>query len=288
MYRGLLTSRQASRLVAAAVAATLLSASALAEQTPSTQTLLTLATGYVRTFVDKFSNMRAEEHYVQDWKTQAGIPLMRREWMAEFLLTQIGDSSNWQVYRDVFEVNGVPVRDRQDRLEKLLFQPMAEVADQAAAISAESARYNIGNLQRTVNQPLFVLIFLQPDQQRRFSYSIDRADRSAGENVWILGYKETARPTLIRGTSNKDLPAQGRIWIDSSNGRIVRTELRLEDKNQSAQITTSFRNEERFGIDVPFQMDEQYSVKGNGGKISAKASYGQFRQFEVATTLRVK
>ena len=271
------------RLVACLLAAAVLSTPVLAGENPSSKTLLALASRYVRTFVDRFSNVVAEEHYVQDWKTNTGIALMRRESTADFHLARIGDSSEWQAYRDVFEVNGTPVRDRNDRLAKLLFQPLPEALDQAAAISAESARYNIGNLQRTVNQPLFALAFLQPANQGRFSYSVDKLDRSAGENVWIVDYKENARPTLVRGTANKDLPARGRFWIDGVSGRIVKTELLLEDNLQTTEITAAFRNDDRFQIDVPVEMDEQYKVKGNAGKIAAKATYGRFRQFEVNT-----
>lgn len=271
------------------LAATACSGPVFADQNPSSQTLLALASRYVGTFVDRFSNVRADEHYVQEWKTNGGISLMRREWTAEFCLTQIGDSGVWQAFRDVFEVNGVPIRDRQDRLERLFLQPTdAQAMGQAAAISAESARYNISNVQRTINQPLFVLIFLQAANRDRFSYSVDRLDKSAGENVWIVDYKESARPTMVRGTSNKDLPARGRFWIDSVSGRIVRTELRLEDNLQSTLITAAFGADDRFSIDVPVEMEEQYSVKGNAGKISAKATYGRFREFGVRTEESLK
>ena len=36
-------------------------------------------------------------------------------------------------------------------------------------------------------------------------------------------------------------------------------------------------------IHVPAEMDEQYIVKGNSGKITGKATYEKFRQFGVAT-----
>ena len=138
-------------------------------------------------------------------------------------------------------------------------------------------------MQRTVNQPLFVFIFLQPDYQTRFSYSLDRLDRSSGPNVWIVEYRETSRPTVIRGTGDKDLPARGRFWIDRTTGRIVRTELSLEDNLQTAQISTIFRHDDAFQIAVPVEMEEQYSVRGSAGKVSARATYPRFFRFEVRT-----
>jgi hypothetical protein len=35
-------------------------------------------------------------------------------------------------------------------------------------------------------------------------------------------------------------------------------------------------------------MEELYSVKGNAGKVSAKALYGRFRRFEVSTQERME
>jgi hypothetical protein len=279
-----------SRLVACLLAALML-ATPVAAADPSSQSLLAIASRYVATFIDRFSNVVAEERYVQDWKTGTGIALLHRETTADFLLTRVAESNVWLAFRDVFEANGAPVRDHDDRLTKLFLQPASSsrrTLDQANAIAAESARYNIGNLQRTVNHPLFVLIFLQPAIRNRFSYSIDGRDRNLGEHVWIVEYKETARPTLIRGTNDKDLPARGRLWIDDVTGHIVRTELKLEDNLQSTEIAVNFRNDDRFQIDVPVYMDEQYSIKGGAGRVAARATYGRFREWEITIRESVK
>jgi hypothetical protein len=264
---------------------------AVAAEDPSARTLLALASRYVATFVDRFSNVVADEHYVQDWKTNTGVPLMHRETTADFLLTRVSDSNTWLAFRDVLTDNGAPVRDHDDRLTKLFLQPGAssvQTLDQAKAIAAESARYNIGNLQRTVNHPLFVLIFLQPANQSHFAFTVDKRDKNIGENVWILEYKETGRPTLIRGTKDKDAPARGRIWIDAVTGRIVRTVLQVEDNLQSTEITANFLNDDRFQIDVPVDMEEQYAIKAGAGKVNARATYEHFRHWEVKTEERVK
>jgi hypothetical protein len=140
-------------------------------------------------------------------------------------------------------------------------------------------------VQRTINQPLFTMIFLQPSYNAKFVYSVDKIDEQGiGANTWILQFKEIARPTVVRGTGNKDLPAKGRFWIDAQTGRVARTEIQLEDNLQSAQLTTTFGPDERFPIDVPKEMKEQYSVKGNGGHVTGVATYGRFRQFEITTT----
>ena len=70
----------------------------------------------------------------------------------------------------MFEVDGQPVRDRSERLMKLFVQPSSSTADQVERIVIESARYNIGNVLRTINVPVFALLILDPANQPRFMF----------------------------------------------------------------------------------------------------------------------
>jgi hypothetical protein len=272
-----------------APSATTRSSPVSSSQNPTKDELLSLAARYVATFVDRFSTVVAEERYVQDWKTSSGIALLHRELKSDFLLARSSESAAWVAFRDVFAVNGVAVRDREDRLARLFLQsPSDHALDQAAVIAEESARYNISNVRRTINHPLYVFMLMQASNQRRFSFTIDKLDRAVGDSVWAVDFKETERPTLVRGTSDKDLPARGRVWIERATGRIPRTELEFEDKAQNAQITAAFGHDAQFNADVPLEMTEQYSVKGNAGKVLAKATYSAFRRFRVNTFESVK
>ena len=58
-----------------------------------------------------------------------------------------------------------------ERLSNLFLQPAATAMDQARRIAAESSRYNVGVLRRTINVPVMPLVFLEPDVQPRFRYS---------------------------------------------------------------------------------------------------------------------
>ena len=257
---------------------------AAADPKPTKESLLNAASRYVATFVEHFTNVVAEERYVQDWKTNAGVLLVHRELKGDFLLTRPSPNAPWLAFRDVFEVDGESVRDHDDRLTELFLKPAAKAMEEAATIAIESARWNVSNVQRTINQPLFTMIFLQSGYHTKFAYSVEKLDKAVGPNVWVLNYKETARPTIVRGTSNRDLPAKGRFWIDAQTGRVAKTEIQLEDNLQSAQLTTTFAADDRFQIDVPREMREQYAVKGNGGRVTGVATYGRFRRFEITTT----
>ena len=86
---------------------------------------------------------------------------------------------------------------------------------------------------------------------------------------------------MIRGEAGGDLFAHGRLWIELSTGRIVRTELQVEQPTVRAVVTTSFRFDERFGISVPIEMREQYALS-TGNRVNMVAKYGRFRKFGVS------
>ena len=277
-----------SRLIAAGLAVLMAATTLAAADKPASKALLDVASTYLSDFVEKFSNVVAEEKYVQTWSTNSGVMMARRELRSDFLLAKPANASAWMTFRDVFEVDGAAVRDQEQRLVELFLKPSPKAAEEASAIALESARYNIGNIQRTINQPLFGLILLQRSFQGRFTYSVDKNDKDVGRNVWIIQYKESSRPSFVRGSSGKDLPARGRFWVDAITGHLMKTELLLEDNVQKTELTTAFRPDERFGISVPTEMKEQYSIKGNGGRIQGVATYQRFREFAVDVSESVR
>ena len=211
----------------------------------------------------------------------------RRELKSDFLLVLPPDSAVWVPFRDVFEVDGRAVRDRQERLTSILLQPTASAMERANRIAQESARYNIeAGMKRTINNPLLALAFIQDDYRPRFSFTVDRLDPAAGPGVWIVEYREEARPTAIKGAFDKDLPVRGRYWISEADGRVIRSEMSIEDPSVGAKITTDFQQDERFKIDVPVRMSEIYRLI-NGRTLTAVATYGRFRRFGVSTDEKI-
>ena len=103
------------------VAALVLCGATMSAQSPPLELILSRAARYVDDFVDRFSNVVTEERYVQ---SVSGLSQLRnrsdrhRELRSDFLLVKPSDSSPWLPFRDVFEVDGAPVRDREERLSK--------------------------------------------------------------------------------------------------------------------------------------------------------------------------
>jgi hypothetical protein len=246
---------------------------------------------YVIDFLEKFSNVVSEETYIQDSSVpmqsamllgRAGAGARNRNLKSDFLLVSVSTAQDWVPFRDVFEVDGQLIRDRDSRLAKLFLKPSENSVEQAYRIQDESARYNLGNMKRTINNPVLGLAMLQSDFQSRFHYSLGKMDPKVGPGVWIIEYKEAARPTFIRGRSDLDLFAHGRLWIEADTGRLMKTEVLLEQPSLRARITTSFRFDNRFGIAVPYEMQEEYKFD-NGIKVTAVATYDRFRRFDVST-----
>jgi hypothetical protein len=264
--------------------------------------LLARATWYSIDFINKLSGIVAEERYIQDSNVALatvaipglggrGGPAMNvprgsskhRELKADFLLVKsAGDL--WTPFRDVFEVDHIPIRDRDERLAKLFLsaKPDANADAQAKAIAEESGRYNLGAVQRTINNPVFGLVFLQPDLRQHFKFTPGKPDRKAGDDVAVVDYIEEMRPTVIAGLPGQDMPAFGRFWIEKSTGRILKVEVRVEVKEVKANLTTTFRSDERLGIDVPGELREEYDLRDS--RVSGVASYTRFRKFEVKSS----
>ena len=188
----------------------------------------------------------------------------------------VGD---WIGFRDVLEVDGRQVRDRQDRLAALFLGDTATALAQARRIAKESSRYNLGSTGRTVNVPTYALFYLHPVNTRRLRF--EKEDEGCGDDdtAWVVGFEEVERPTLARGFENIDLPSRGRFCLDPVSGRVLETEFELHHPSAGrrrlatdAKVSVTFALEPRLNLWVPAQMRETYSERG-GGSTRATARY---------------
>jgi hypothetical protein len=287
-------------IVAAAVFLPWSAAAVQPERLPDLDDVLARAAAYVEDFRERLSGIVAEETYLQ-----REIPGQRRETRSDLLLLRSGIFPRWRQFRDTFEVDGVPIRDRGDRFTALFLQPAANAAEQARRITAESSRYNVGELLRTINVPLMPLVILEPDVQKRFRFSRgsdrDRPDVAANAEaaghfrvtteVWVVTFEERERPTIIRDPINRrNVPMRGRFWIEPHTGRVLMSEMRANHFRVVASVTVSYQSEPILGMLVPAAMHERYENRLSTRaerpgqlwrRIEATAIYGKFRRFRV-------
>jgi hypothetical protein len=284
--------------IALSISACLYSATPRA-QAPSLAEVLKLSAAYVADFRKQLSGIVAEETYRQDIVNTGRIgsdvagPNRSRTLRSDFLLVKPSDADRHVELRDVFEVDGQPVRNRQSRLELLLKHPNADA--RIGDIIAESARYNIGKIQRTINTPLMPLMFLDANNQSRFEFKhvekvtpvfTDARDTAINETpvfkvateMWTVEYKEKQRPTIIRALTNENRPARGRFWINPTNGSILISELIIDGGGVIATITVSYQSEPLMGFLVPVEMRESYLRYPE--RITGYAQYGKFRPIQ--------
>ncbi len=282
---------------------------------PELDLILERACDYVAAFFNDFSAAVAEEEYVQTAFTEPVPGLVgagktgRRVLRSDFLLVRRPDNEQLMPFRDVFEVDGRPVRDRQERLQKLFLEKPASAMADASRIAQESSRYNIGPIDRTVNVPTLPLQFLQRRYLPRFKFKKARQEIVDTLRVWRIDYSEKARPTLIRRRGGEDVPAEGAFWIDAATGRVVRTRLRVEIPRDpatmqgpevvgamrdetpgraalDAEIIVTYRASDTLGVWVPSEMKEVYLYGVR--RITAVATYSNFRRFQILTEETVK
>jgi len=240
---------------------------------------------YVHAYESQYSALVAEEEFQQ----VAGQKSIRLR--SDFLLVKQESAEGWVSFRDVFEVNGTPVRDREDRLKKLFLEPGVDAVAQLMNIKEESARYNIGPLERNINVPLFLLKFLSQTNRSHSRFRVAARAESDGVQTWRVEFTELFRPTIIRDRDDKNVPASGHFLIEQSTGAIMETSLRLEGSAYIAEIVVKFKLDPGLGMWVPVEMRETYrtprgSLVGSssmGIALEGSAKYSRFRRFQVKT-----
>jgi hypothetical protein len=292
-----------SRRLGLAIPAALLSLAAVhttpGGQPPTLPHLLGTAAAYVAAYEEKASFLLLEEYYVQWVQILGGQPSRDRRLRSELALVNTPDFG-WIGFRDVFEVNGQRVGNRQERLQELFAAPLTEeTLGRARALASESARFNLGSVMRTVNYPTMALAFLRDANQPRSAFA--RADATRVDDVptWIVEFEETRRPTLIASqldeSGTSDLPASGRFWIEPDSGRVRRSQVTFVQLRSTGSITVEYGPWPGLDLLVPVSMRESFLVHGLHSTgdlrqpqvIRGEARYSNVRQFKGTARIKV-
>lgn len=235
---------------------------------------------YLVAYQQQLPSLVAEEHYVQNSSAIAGGS-QKRTTRADMLMVQLPGNAGWVAFRDVYEVNQRPIRDREDRLLKLLQSPSGGTLAQARRLAEESSRFNIGRFSPTINVPDVALAYLHPDHQDKVTVEPSRRTTVDGAEALLFRFRETAGPTIVTSPTGQDVRAQGRVWTDPDSGAILRTELTVSGRLSTAVCVVDFHRDERLDVLVPVRMSERYTATNE--YVTATATYSNFRQFKVST-----
>ena len=234
-----------------------------------------------RAFVDEFENVVAEEDYIQDSAVADGLLAGRggrggdraaavarprwsrvrhRDLRSDFLLRQVAGHRS---------AGPVPRRHPGRRRRRCAIAKRGspscswrsrDAMDHAEKIGEEARATTSANMRSTLGNPVLALGVLQQSTSRASASRSPRRPqlRARRGDRRIQGI---ATPAMIHGEAGRDLMAHGRVWIDGVSGRVIKTELQVEQPAIRATVTTIFHLEDRSGIAVPLEMREQYPLR---------------------------
>ena len=203
------------------------------------------------------------------------------------IVRDFAGSNSWLGVRDVYEVDGEPVNADRTRLPGAARRHHASAGAPRARARRLQAKYNLGDLYRTINVPTL-------------RARVPAARSSAAVPIQAQGTTDLPRHSgldrhLRRARAADDdpdtrrprRPSSGSFWIDPSTGAVLRTELRAghTPAGRFARSSSSAtRRNERFDMLLPDDMNELY-ITGRT-RIEGHATYTNFRRFE--TEVRIK
>jgi hypothetical protein len=259
------------------------------------KTVLRRAGEYAADYHQRFTALVAEERYVQRTgpdprRPTRGRPLVEgeRTLRSDYVIVRdFAGEGSWVGVRDVLEVDGQTVSADTGGLRALLQDTARPLAQRLRALADLQAKYNIGDVYRTINVPTLPLEFLLPDRQARFRFKNAGAATLHGVPAARVSFEERDRPTIIRSPDGRDVVSRGTFWLDPATGAVLRSELRVTPTHGATletMIVVGYSRNDRFDMLLPDDMNEMYLTRS--GRIEGHATYTNYRRFE--TDVKIK
>jgi hypothetical protein len=260
---------------------------------------------YLAAWKPSLAAIVAEERYRQtlqrfpiDRDVVAGpVVTTTRDLVSDVLLVRAGQA--WLMFRDVMTVDGVAVHDRHRRFDDLFKSPDSNLVASARRIADEGARYNLGRLFRNLNTPTTALVYLEEAYASSVRWRDAKRIDLDGTPAIELAFNQNRAPYAIRSPNGDPQAARGRLWIEATSSRILRTELEIHGRaavEESSVRPNMPRNfftiTSRFGpvpgLDawVPLSMEDSYEVEGRAEeRMKGSASYTNHRLFQTSARI---
>jgi hypothetical protein len=255
----------------------LLAARALIAQDVALDVVLARLHEYLRHYAELLPATVAIERYQQQVGSRERVLLE-----SEFGIVRVPNNPQWLGFRDVIKLNGTVVEGRDDRIVALFESRSASAIEQAGRISRENARFNIGPIARSINDPAIVLELVDPRNADRMRFEKIREGRQDNTPVWIVRFRETKRPTIVRTSSLQDVPSSGLASIDPVTGRLLRVQVTIDTLSRiKCEVDVTFQKVPQLDFWVPARMHERCS--DGAFQQEGQATYDNYRRFAVDT-----
>ena len=240
--------------------------------------LVAKAVNYVRDYTKAMASVVCEERQTQRVVKHDGKVKKTREITSEVAFVDAGGAHAFSlvVFRDVMTVDGKPVRNREERLRKLLISGRKQDwYKQAERITEEGTRYDIGgfaNGNGNVDPLVMAVWWFQGHlASGKFMRTADTVSFSQG----------TRRPEDDRRRSGS-IAIRGHYVLDSQ-GRVLKTFWATDDPDFDSAVTVGYREQPNLTALVPSEMlRHEHRLRDPKSDMSvAQATYSNCRQFQV-------
>ena len=273
-----------SAAMAAAWLPPLLAQSAPVAADVSTKGLVAAARKYVGEYEKSFAYLVADEWYQQVQRDRDGRILNQRALKSELFLTYLQADGEWIAVRDVLEVDGRPVVNR-DRLLDLLAKG-GQFRGVAKQVIDSNARYNIGSVSRNFNEPTLPLLLFEPKRVASVEFDRKRVSRDGATTLATLSFEERPSGTVVGGPGGP-APAKGTFVLDAATGTVRETTFEIKHEDIRASLKTLYEHDEKLNLWLPATFSERYErTRDVRDLIECEARYSNYRRFE--TTGRIK
>jgi len=292
--------RVAARL--GVIVAVLLVGGPLSAQIPkvdiSEKALTSAAVKYVAEYEKQFAFLIADEEYTQTVFDADGRKTQTRVLKAEMFLTYLPADGEWMAVRDVLEVDGEPIKGREDLRALLAKREELRLVKQ---LTWRNSRYNLGRVERNFNEPTLALLLLDSKRTPRVKFDRKRVVRDDDITLATLAFEEKEAPTLVATPNEGAVRAKGEFVLDAATGTVRRTVFQLTRPGIDARLVTSYTKDDKLNLWLPSVFTERYessSYAGGGIRLPSNAArasrelvecvakYTNYRRFEV--TARIK
>lgn len=289
--------RNAGLIVAFVAAGSVLLSAQAPKIDVSERALIGAAVRYVADYETQFAFLIADENYVQTLYNADGREIQKRVLTAELFLTYLPADDTWMAIRDVSDVDGQPIKDRDDLRALLLKSRELRLM---ARLAERNARFNIGRVERTFNEPTLPLLLLDPKRAPRVKFDRRSVVRAVDETLATLAFEEPERPTLIVTKDFEAVRGRGELVIDAATGAVRHTTFQFARPGIDVKLETSYVKDEKLNLWLPSVFTERYESGGTAGGrrprnafeagvrelVECQANYSNYRRFDV--TGRIK
>ena len=261
-----------------------------AEVPPNLARLLLRSASYVRDFRRSFSEVVSTERYQQTVRRTEGRTNQMRHIESEMFFAAVGEGATSMTIRNVTRVDGRRVPDSHDRVMRALSSSRTDRTESLRALAVEGARFNIGSVGRTFNDPTLALMFFAQAMQPRFQFVTDGSERIDGVLTYRIRFSETVRPSVIRDErAGLDTVVSGIAHL-AEDGRIVRTDMSVAiGTRTTARIRVRYQRDVNVEMLVPVSMDEDYRNDDGPGRgvslVSSTATYSDYQRFQTSARI---